>query len=117
MSDMTDIQLFEKVQKRDPKAFDELVREQTQGLYHFILKMVSDEQAAEDIVQDTFVRVWEKSRQFKGKSSVKTWIYRIAINLCYSHLKRNKRWSYTMDDDLSRLNSSSDPQRDVEDDF
>ncbi|MEA3286874.1 MAG: sigma-70 family RNA polymerase sigma factor [Candidatus Marinimicrobia bacterium] len=110
----TDILLFEKVQDRDPQAFDQIVREYSPGLNSFILRMVSNVEDAQDILQDTFVKVWEKSHQFKGRSSLKTWIYRIAINLCYSHLKRRQRWSYTFMEDMKVLISGSDPVKETE---
>ena len=110
----TDILLFEKVQSRDSQAFDQIVREYSPGLNNFILRMVSNVEDAQDILQDTFVKVWEKSHQFKGRSSLKTWIYRIAINLCYSHLKRRQRWSFSFMEDVRALVSGSDPVKETE---
>ena len=110
-------QLFEKVQKHDPQAFDQLVREYSPALNNFLLRMVANVEDAQDILQDTFVRVWEKSGQFKGNSSVKTWIYRIAINLSYNHLKKRNRWTYTLIEDLKTLVSGSDPEREMEKGF
>lgn len=112
-----DILLFEKVQSRNSQAFDELMRLYSPELYNFILRMVSNTEDAQDLLQDTFVKVWEKSYQFQGNSSVKTWIYRIAINLSYSHLKRKQRWSFSFLDDIKELISSSDPEKDVERNF
>lgn len=107
-------ELFEKVQDRDSRAFDQLVREYSPALYNFIIRVVSNSEDAQDILQDTFVRVWEKSHQFKGQSSAKTWIYKIALNLSYSHLKRRNRWSFTVVDDMKTLISGSDPAKDTE---
>ena len=112
-----DHELFEKVQNRDPKAFDALARRYSNELYNFILRMVNNTNDAQDILQDTYVRVWEKSHQFKGNSSIKTWIYRIAINLSYSHLKRRQRWSTAVLEEVKTLLSGSDPQRDTEERF
>ena len=106
--------LFEKVQNHDSRAFDQLIRELSPELNSFILRMVSNVEDTQDILQDTFVRVWEKSHQFKGNSTVKTWIYRIAINLSYTHLKRRQRWSFAVLDDIRELISGSDPQKDTE---
>ncbi|NQV14065.1 RNA polymerase sigma factor [bacterium] len=117
MREDSDILLFEKVQSRDSQAFDQFVREYSPGLYSFILRLVSNTEDGQDILQDTFVRVWEKSQQFSGKSSVKTWVYRIAINLCYSHLKRRQRWSSMFLEDMRALISGSDPAKDVEQNF
>jgi RNA polymerase sigma-70 factor (ECF subfamily) len=114
MTNDADKSLFEKVQNRDARAFDQLIRIHSPALNNFILQMVSNVEDAQDILQDTFVRVWEKSHQFKSKSTVKTWIYRIAINLSYSHLKRRKRWTYTVLEDMKTLVSGSDPVKDTE---
>ena len=114
MTKNPDILLFEKVQSRDSRAFDQLMREYSAELHHFILRIVSNSEDAQDILQDTFVRVWEKSHQFKGNSSVKTWIFRIAINLSYTHLKRRKRWGFSILDEIKSLVSGSDPVAETE---
>jgi len=114
MNDTAELGLFEKVQRRDSRAFDTLMREYSPELFNFILRLVSNAEDAQDILQDTFVRVWEKSHQFKGRSSVKTWIFRIAINLSYTHLKRRKRWSYAVLEDVKTLVSGSDPVQEAE---
>ncbi len=117
MEKHSDIELFKKVQARDSRAFDQLMREYSPELNNFILRIVSNTEDAQDILQDTFVRVWEKSHQFKGKSSVKTWIFRIAINLAYTHLKRRKRWSFSVIEDFKALVSGSDPVKATEKEF
>lgn len=109
-----DIELFDRVQGHDSRAFDQLMRELSPELFHFILRMVSNAEDAQDILQDTFVRVWEKSHQFKGNSTVKTWIFRIAINLSYNHLKKRNRWSYAFLDEIKTLVSGSDPEKEVD---
>jgi len=114
MVEFSDIELFEKVQKRDPRAFDQLVRHYSPALYNFILRVVANTEDAQDILQDTFVRVWEKSHQFRGASTVKTWIYKIALNLSYTHLNRRKRWSYAVVEDMKALVSGSNPAKDTE---
>ncbi|MCF7801355.1 MAG: RNA polymerase sigma factor [Candidatus Marinimicrobia bacterium] len=84
--------LFDRLIRREAEALNELVREHQTALYRFILRMVNDQADAQDILQDTFVRVWEKIRSFKGNASLKTWVFRIAMNLSYTHLKRRRRW-------------------------
>lgn len=84
--------LFERLIRREAEALNELVRQHQTELYRFILRLVNDPADAQDILQDTFVRVWEKIRSFKGDASLKTWVFRIAMNLSYTHLKRRHRW-------------------------
>ena len=74
-----------------------LIQRQLYDRYHpkmlgVCIRYAQSKQEAQDILQDTFVRVWEKARTYKGKSSLKTWIFRIAMNLSYTQLKRNRRW-------------------------
>nr|WP_245827664.1 sigma-70 family RNA polymerase sigma factor [Paenisporosarcina indica] len=52
---------------------------------------VKNKQAAEDVVQDVFMRAYEKRDDFKGESSYKTYLYRMTINRCYDHLRS---WSF-----------------------
>lgn len=52
---------------------------------------VKNQQAAEDVVQDVFMRAYEKRDDFKGESSYKTYLYRMTINRCYDHLRS---WSF-----------------------
>ncbi len=84
--------LFDRLLHRDAQALEALVRVYQPELFRFVLRLVRETNDAQDILQDTFVRVWEKARTYKGESSLKTWIFRIAMNLSYTHLKRNRRW-------------------------
>lgn len=96
--------LFDRLSRHESEALNELIRIHQTELYHFIIKIVSEPADTQDILQDTFVRVWEKIGTFKGDSSLKTWIFRIAMNLSYTHLKRRKRWVAL---DAIRFHSSS----------
>lgn len=107
-------QLFEKVQRKDSQALAALMRLLSHDLFAFINRLVENREDVEDILQDTFVRVWEKSHQFKGNSSVRTWIYSIALNLSYSHLRKRNRWHHAFLDEIKALFSGDDPQRDTE---
>ncbi len=52
-----------------------------------------DEDEAQDLLQETFMKVWQNLSQFRGDSKLSTWIYRIAVNTCLSYLRspKNKR--------------------------
>jgi RNA polymerase sigma-70 factor, ECF subfamily len=74
------------------EAFGALVRRYQQRLYPTILRLVGSAEDAEDILQDAFVRAFEKLDQFHGESSFYTWVYRIAVNLALSgHRRRQGR--------------------------
>ena len=77
-----DLPLIESLQAGDDSALDELIRRHREPLLHFVFRYVRDETVAREVVQETFVRVFFKAKQFEPRSSVKTWIYAIAVNLC-----------------------------------
>ena len=60
-------------------------------VYNLCLHYLQQAQDAEEITQDVFVKVYQKRASFQGKSSMKTWIYRIAVNQCLDFLKAQKR--------------------------
>ena len=104
--------LFDRLIRHEAEALNEVVRLYQTELYRFILRIVQEPADTQDILQDTFVRVWEKIRSFKGQSSLKTWIFKIAINLSYRHLQRRKRWQPL--DVLRHRSDRSSPAQDAE---
>jgi RNA polymerase sigma-70 factor (ECF subfamily) len=74
------------------EAFGVLVQRYQDRLYPTILRLVGSPEDAQDTLQDSFVRAFEKLDQFQGESTFYTWVYRIAVNLALSdHRKRRKR--------------------------
>lgn len=67
-------------------------------LKSFILRMTASVQDAEDIVQETYIKAHAKLNTFRGESSLKTWVFRIASNLAKDLLRSRKRWPETVTD-------------------
>lgn len=63
-------------------GFAELYSEHSRALYYLALRMLGDPQKAEDATHDVFLKAFRKMDQFRGESSWRTWLYRIAINHC-----------------------------------
>jgi RNA polymerase sigma-70 factor (ECF subfamily) len=76
------------------QQFNRLYTTYKNKVYNLAYRMTGNQQAAEDIVQETFVQVWKHFGQFKGESQVFTWIYSIAKNICYRHYSKQKRSSF-----------------------
>ncbi len=72
-------------------AFNQLVKIYQQKVYWHIRKMVIDHDDADDLTQETFIKIWKALDNFKGESQLFTWIYRIATNECLNHLAKKKR--------------------------
>jgi RNA polymerase sigma-70 factor (ECF subfamily) len=65
-------------------VFGELYTEHSQAIYYLCLRMLSDLDKAQDATHDVFLKAFRKMSQFRGESSFRTWLYRIAINHCHN---------------------------------
>ena len=85
--------IIEKIRQEDTRnyGFNLLVREYQERVYWHIRKMVIDHDDADDLVQETFVKVWKNLSSFREDAKLFTWIYRIATNECLTFLKKKKR--------------------------
>ncbi len=86
--DVTDEALMIRFQRGDRAAFAFLVRRHQSALYNFALRHLRLPQAAEDVVQDAFVRVVQNAGEFKHEARFTTWLYTIARNLCIDQLRK-----------------------------
>ena len=77
-----------RFQRGDRAAFAALVRRHQTALYNFALRHLRVPQAAEDVVQDAFVRVVQNAAEFKHEARFTTWLYTIARNLCIDQLRK-----------------------------
>lgn len=90
-SSITDEQLIARFQLGDVQAFDILVRRYKDQLLNFIYRFVGNRSDAEDIVQETFLRVYKNKHYYKEIAKFSTWVYTIAGNLAKTELRRRKR--------------------------
>jgi len=74
----------------EPSLVDELVRRHLPRVNALIFQMVLDESVADDLTQEAFLRALRGLNSFRGKSTFGTWLFRVAMNTAYSHLKRQK---------------------------
>jgi|SRR3990172_3099503 len=100
----TEISL-EALQAGDRAEFARLVDAYSTQIYRLALKMLADEQDAEDVLQITFMKALQSIGNFEGRSSLPTWLYRIAVNEALMSLRRHKptipmAMDYEDDDEL-----------------
>jgi RNA polymerase sigma-70 factor (ECF subfamily) len=86
-----DVKLVERLRARDEKAFMELVRELTPSLLRVARMFVPTAAVAEDVVQETWLAVLNGIDRFEGRSSLKTWIFRILTNTAKTRGERERR--------------------------
>ena len=80
---------LEKLKKGDEQAFEAFIRENQTRVYRIALSLVHNPQDAEDIAQETFVKVYMSISSFNGQSAITTWMYRIVYNLAVDFLKKH----------------------------
>jgi RNA polymerase sigma-70 factor (ECF subfamily) len=78
-------------QRGDVDAFETLYRAQLPPVYALCRRMCGDETEARELVQDVFVRAWERLASFKGQSALRTWLHRLAVNTVLEHFRGSKR--------------------------
>jgi RNA polymerase sigma-70 factor (ECF subfamily) len=87
----------------DEEAFSQVVEQYSRKVYALCYRVLRDEEEAKDMAQEVFVRAYTKRGSFKGRASLYTWIYRIALNMCFSHLKKRRVPMVPLDDVEARL--------------
>lgn len=80
--------MLEALQAGSEEAYEALVARFQQPVYNLVHRLLEDPSEAADVVQEVFLKVFRSVRGFRGQSSLKTWIYRIAVNEAHNH----RRW-------------------------
>jgi RNA polymerase sigma-70 factor (ECF subfamily) len=94
----SEAELRERLQAGDPDAFRTLVELNSANVYHVALKLLGDEQEAEDVLQETFLSAFLAINRFEGRSQLSTWLYRIAYNASLMRLrKRDRMTTFSLD--------------------
>src|SRR6201985_9975 len=98
-----DAEILRKFQdeKTRNEAFNLLLKKYQQKLYWHIRRMVIDHDDADDIVQDTFIKIWKNLPGFRSDAPLYTWRYRIATNECITFLNKKKQKNNIPLDDVA----------------
>ena len=89
---ITDEQAMWRVQTQDDEtAFAQLVRRWEGPIQRLCLRMTGDLHRGEDLAQEAFTRVFAKRKEYQPSGKFSTWLWRIALNLCYDELRRRQR--------------------------
>lgn len=86
-----DADALDRHRKGDGRAFDGLVRKYQRPIYYLALRYVKDPDDAKDVAQRAFVRAYQALDGFRGGSSFRTWLYKIAVNLSLNHIRDHAR--------------------------
>ena len=96
-------------------AFEQIYEQHRERIYRYIRHLVSDQEVAEDLVQETFTRAFKALPRMPEDLRITPWLYRIATNICYDSLRRRRLISWQTLDGLDQeqaLGAGDDPQDD-----
>jgi len=91
---VNDKELLARVKAGEMRAFTVLVDRYKVRLFNLIYRMLQSREEAEDLLQETFLRVFKERESYDPAFAFSTWIYTIALNLCRNELKRRKRFKF-----------------------
>ncbi len=100
----------------DRNAFRDLMNGYSDFAFRVAFRILNEEKEAQDVVQESFIRVWEKIESFKIEKNFSNWLYRIIVNKCYDALRKNKiillhldaqQWEY------NKLESDENPEQEL----
>ncbi len=87
----TEQKIIRKAAAGDRAAFRQLVLEHSHSVFRLAWRLSGDESAAEDIVQEAFIKAWRKIGEFRMDASFKSWLHRITVNTSMDYLRKHVR--------------------------
>ncbi|MCB0445029.1 MAG: sigma-70 family RNA polymerase sigma factor [Gelidibacter sp.] len=91
MATTNDQIIINQIIEGDTNAFTVLVNRYKDLVFTLVLRMLKNREEAEEVSQDTFIKVYKSLHTFKGDSKFSTWIYKVAYHSCLDRIKKNKR--------------------------
>jgi RNA polymerase sigma-70 factor (ECF subfamily) len=105
---VTDEALVERTVRGDTHAYDELVVRWQRVIYNLVYRMLGKEHEAEEVCQDAFTAAYLNLKNFRQEAKFSSWLYRIAINLSTSHLRKRQRATWESLDEMHEKGTMAD---------
>jgi RNA polymerase sigma-70 factor (ECF subfamily) len=86
-----DAALIERIKRGDRRAFDLLFKRHADDVHRRMTRLIGPDPEREDLVQEVFVAAFKGIERFRGDAAFSTWLYRVVVNVAYSHLRKRKR--------------------------
>ena len=113
LDQVAEMALIEQCRRQDIEAFGKLVDLYQARIIGFVKRMVRNSEEAEDISQEVFIRAFQNLSKFDGRSSLRTWLFRIAYNLCVDQARKKNRHAPELgliDQETEEVIEISDPK-------
>ena len=89
---LSDISLLQRFQQGDKEALSDLYRRYERPLTEFLIRMLNDREAAQDLKQEVFIKVFKNLAKFRGDAPFEHWLSRITVSACYDLLRRERKY-------------------------
>ncbi len=99
--------LVDALKRGEEWAYRLLVHREQDRIFNVCCRYIGNAEDAKDAAQETFIRVIRSIRQFRGESSLRTWLYRITINVCKNFVRDRSRAGYDREEPLDALQDES----------
>lgn len=114
-SDLNDHQCVTLAKNGDGNAFSELVARYQDRIYRFLVRLTHSPDAALDLTQDTFLRAYQSLERWRPDALFKTWLFRIARNIAFDRLRREKRVVFVeLEQDFALQDPAAGPDAQLE---
>lgn len=110
----TESDIIQQCRDGNKEAFRWVVQQHQRLVFSLALKMLADEEEAKDVVQETFIRVWQRISDYNPQKPFTTWLYTIASRLCLDHLKQMRRILPLPEDESVLQRVANDEQQTLE---
>lgn len=87
---MHDKELIEQIKDNNQEAFAEFINKNKEQVFRVAMGFVHDKSLADDIVQEVFIKFWEKREEFELKAKLSTYLYRVTTNMCLNSIRKSK---------------------------
>lgn len=116
MPEGKEAELVTRAKGGDMMAFEALYDMHKGSLFRTVVAITSNRQAAEEILQEAFLRAFKRIDEIREGAPLAPWLYRVAINLAYDWTRRRQRWHTALDDLIGRLQivTSPSPEQTIE---
>ncbi len=105
-----DVALVERYLAGDTTAFDEIMIRYERQIYRVCYRFVENRDDAMDLAQEVFIKAFEHLSTFRRESSLKTWLYRIAMNHCINHVKKHSQEFVEVSEYTGKIQASTQVQ-------
>ena len=96
-------EIIDRCQSGDKKAYGELYQLYSKAMFNVCLRMVNNQQEAEDILQEAFISAFKNLKNFRSESTFGAWLKRIVINKTLNHIKKRKLELFPLEDNTDRI--------------